>query len=115
MKVLQIGLGSMGKRRGRNVRTLGSKDFVVFNFSYHMGQCLPDWHPWEKIKDFYVSKRSTSAAREMVPFELTWVVDMMGLPKSVFAYRGRNHDMGVDIDDTYAITMNFKGFQGTFL
>ncbi|MDE2223440.1 MAG: Gfo/Idh/MocA family oxidoreductase [Candidatus Omnitrophica bacterium] len=87
----------------------------ICNFSYHMGQYLPDWHPWESIKSFYVSKRLTSAAREMVPFELTWMVDIMGMPRSVFAFKGRNHDMGVDIDDTYAITLNFKGFQGTLL
>jgi predicted dehydrogenase len=87
----------------------------ICNFSYHIGQYLPDWHPWESIKDFYVSKKITSAAREMVPFELTWMVDILGMPKSIFAFRGKNHDMGVDIDDTYAMTMKFKGFQGTLL
>ena len=93
----------------------GKKFGKICNFSYHMGQYLPDWHPWENIKDFYVSKRLTSAAREMVPFELTWMVDIMGMPKSVFAFKGKNHDMGVDIDDTYAITLDFGTFQGTFL
>ncbi len=93
----------------------GGKFGKICNFSYHMGQYLPDWHPWESIKDYYVSKRSTSGGREMVPYELTWIVDMMGMPKSIFGYKGGNHDMGVDIDDTYAIAMNFKGFQGTLL
>jgi predicted dehydrogenase len=87
----------------------------VCNFSYHIGQYLPDWHPWESIKDFYVSKKITSAVREMVPFELTWMVDIFGMPKNIFAFRGKTHDMGVDIEDTYTMTMNFKGFQGTFL
>ena len=35
----------------------------ICNFSYHIGQYLPDWHPWESIKDFYVSKRVTSRPR----------------------------------------------------
>ena len=87
----------------------------VCNFSYHMGQYLPDWHPWEHIKQFYVSNRQTSAAREMVPFELTWIVDVLGMPKGVFGYKGKVFDMGVDIDDTYAMSFDFKTFYGTLL
>ncbi len=87
----------------------------ICNFSYHLGQYLPDWHPWESIKDFYVSKRTTSAAREMVPFELTWLLDLMGMPTEIFAFKGKTHDMGVDIDDTYAISLKFKGFYGTMV
>lgn len=85
------------------------------NFSYHMGHFLPDWHPWEHISQYYVSKRQMSAGREMVPFELTWILDIMGMPKSVSAFRGKTHDMGVDIDDTYALTFDFKTFYGTLM
>lgn len=87
----------------------------VCNFSYHMGQYLPDWHPWEHIKDFYVSKRLTSAAREMVPFEMIWITDMVGMPKEVFAFKDRVMDLGVDIDDTYAYVVKFDGGVGTFM
>ena len=24
------------------------------NYIYHVGQYLPDWHPWENYKDFFV-------------------------------------------------------------
>ena len=40
-------------------------------FVYHSGQYLPDWHPWESYKDFYVSNPATGARREIVPFELS--------------------------------------------
>ena len=83
------------------------------NFIYVMGQYLPDWHPWESIKEFYVSKRETSASREMVPFELTWILDITGYPEEAFAFYGRTHDLGVDIDDTYNVNLKFKGFLGT--
>ena len=89
-------------------RLVESGDYgKVTNFSYMMGQYLPDWHPWEDIRDFYVSKRETSAAREMVPFEMTWVVDVVGWPTEVFAFRGQTMDMGIDIDDTYVMAMRF--------
>jgi predicted dehydrogenase len=85
------------------------------NFIYIMGQYLPDWHPWEDIKDFYVSKRETSASREMVPFELTWLLDVTGYPEETFAFYGKTHDLGVDIDDTYNVNLKFKGFLGTIV
>ena len=43
------------------------------HFSYHSGQYLPDWHPWEKVTDYYVGNKETGGCREIVPFELTWL------------------------------------------
>ena len=48
----------------------------VSNVIYHCGQYLPDWHPNEPVSQFYVSKKETGGAREIVPFELTWMVDL---------------------------------------
>ena len=48
----------------------------ILSINYQIGQYLPDWHPWENIKDFYVSKKKTGACREIVPFELTWIMDI---------------------------------------
>ncbi len=87
----------------------------ICNFIYHMGQYLPDWHPWESIRDFYVSKRETSACREMIPFELTWLTDIVGLPTEVFGFLGKTYDFGVDIDDTYAVSLKFKNSFGVLL
>lgn len=87
----------------------------VCNFMYHVGQYLPDWHPWEDIKDFYVSKRNTGACREIVPFEMTWMVDVFGFPAEVFAFYGKTINLGVDIDDTYSINLKYGPFIGNFL
>jgi len=47
-------------------------------FTHHVGQWLPDWHPWEDYRTFYVAKRETGAAREIVPFELNWLTQLFG-------------------------------------
>ncbi len=94
---------------------LGGKYGKICNFTYIMGQYLPDWHPWENIKDFYVGKKETSASREMVPFELTWLLDVTGNPEEVFSFYGSTHNMGVDIDDTYNVNFRFKDFLGTLI
>lgn len=80
---------------------------AVSNFSYHSGQYLPDWHPWENIRDYYVSHKITGAAREIVPFELTWITDTFGFPDAIRGFFGKTVDLGVDIDDTYSCQMRF--------
>ena len=85
----------------------------VCNFSYHCGQYLPDWHPWEKVTDYYVSNPLTGGAREIVPFELTWMVDAFGWPRQVQGTRLRTADVGAPIDDTYAALLHFDGFVGS--
>ena len=84
----------------------------VTNFSYHTGQYLPDWHPWEDVKDYYVSKKETGGCREIVPFELTWMVDIFGFPEDLCGYYGKTMDVGADIDDTYVISLKFKESYG---
>jgi predicted dehydrogenase len=87
----------------------------VTNFSYHTGQYLPDWHPWEDIRKFYVSKKETGGCRELVPFELTWIVDVIGFPEKISGYYGKTMDLGVDIDDTYAVVMKFRDSYGIMM
>jgi predicted dehydrogenase len=95
-------------------RILQSGEFGrITNFSYHSGQYLPDWHPWEKVSEYYVSNRETGGGREIVPFELTWIVDVIGYPKNITGFFGKTADVGADIDDTYVISMDFGMCLGT--
>lgn len=87
----------------------------VTNFSYHCGQYLPDWHPWEDVKEYYVSNPLTGGCREIVPFELTWLVDFFGYPTDSSAFFGKTMDVGADISDTYAIALQFSNCFGTLL
>ena len=84
----------------------------VTNFSYHSGQYLPDWHPWENVKDFYAGKKETGGCREIVPFELTWIVDVVGFPIELSGFYGKTTDIVADIDDTYVISVDFGGAYG---
>ena len=81
----------------------------VLNINYQTGQYLPDWHPWEKIEDFYVSKRETGAAREIVPFELTWLNDIFGDATPLACVRAKLTDLPADIDDIYHCLVRYEG------
>lgn len=91
--------------------TLGS----LSNILVHSGQYLPYWHSYESVSDFYVSQRSTGGARELVPFELTWIIDLFGAPLQVGAnYRKTINIPGAEtIDDTYNILLDYGNFLGS--
>jgi len=86
------------------------------NFTYHSGQYLPDWHPWESYKDFYVSKRETGACREIVPFELVWLMDIFGNVEKLSCFKDKLSDLEADIDDVYHVLLRFgNGMLGHIL
>jgi hypothetical protein len=47
----------------------------LVNISYHCGQYLPDWHPYEKVSDYYAAQ---SACEEIMAFELMWITKIFG-------------------------------------
>jgi predicted dehydrogenase len=81
----------------------------ISNFLYHSGQYLPDWHTYEDVSQFYVSKKETGGAREIVPFELTWITLLMGFPLRIVGFH-KNSIMikgAEEIDETYNILMDY--------
>jgi len=79
----------------------------VLNINYQTGQYLPDWHPWENIEEFYVSTRETGGAREIVPFELTWLNDIFGEAEALGCVKAKVTDMPADIDDIYHCLLRY--------
>ncbi len=87
----------------------------VTNFTYHSGQYLPDWHPWEGVNEFYVGNRATGGGREIVPFELTWIVDTIGWPTAAKGYFEKTIDFGAQIEDSYAFTLRYPDKVGAVI
>ncbi len=77
-------------------------------FTYHVGQWLPDWHPWEDYRTFYVGKRETGGCREIVPFELSWLTWLLGPVEAVAGMRGKLSTLDAPIDDAYQLLLKFR-------
>ena len=87
-------------------RELEGQDVLTVHHTY--GGWLPAWHPWESYDAFYAGRcRETCAAREMVPFELEWLVWIFGEVESVSATHGARGTWATDIDDTYVLDLAF--------
>lgn len=81
----------------------------VLAWQYQSGQYLPDWHPWESITDFYVSNPSTGGCREIVPFEMVWLVPLFGSIIDVDCRKAKLSEMPADIDDIYMLQTIHQG------
>jgi predicted dehydrogenase len=102
----------------RTIRTLlqSGRLGTLSNVMLHSGQYLPDWHTYEKVSDYYVSNPATGGAREIVPFELSWVVQLLGFPLRVAGNVRKTIDIeGAErIDDTYNGLLDYGAFLMTF-
>lgn len=78
-------------------------------FTHHSGQWLPDWHPWEDYRTFYVAKRATGACREIVPFELSWLTWLFGGVVRCVGMKAKLSTLDVDIDDAYQVLLEHQG------
>lgn len=85
---------------------------AISNIIFHSGQYLPDWHTYEKVSDYYVSNPATGGAREIVPFELTWLTHLLGFPKRVCGNVRKtvNIEGAEKIDDTYNFLLDYETF-----
>jgi predicted dehydrogenase len=82
----------------------------VTNVTYHSGQYLPDWHTYENVSEYYVSQKETGGAREIVPFELTWITKLFGFPKTVVGSYLKTIDIegAEEIEDTYNAILHYE-------
>lgn len=77
-------------------------------YHYHVGQYLPEWHPWESYKDFFVDEKRTNACRELLAIELPWLVDTFGDIISIQVTHKKVSKLELDYDDTYQIILEHE-------
>jgi len=78
------------------------------HYIYHIGQYLPDWHPWETYRNFFVGDKRTNGCREIMAIEMPWLSDTFGEIESVEATHDKMSDLEVDYDDNYVINIKHK-------
>lgn len=72
-------------------------------YIYHAGQYLPDWHPWENFKDFFVGDKRTNGCREFMAIEFPWLIDTFGSIKWFYSTKTNNSTLDIDFPDTFQI------------
>lgn len=89
----------------------------ILTFQYHLGQYLPDWHPWEDYRQVYFAQKETGACREMFGFELIWLTHLLqSSVKDVAGFTDKVSELEMSADDVYAAALRFEnGVMGTMM
>ena len=96
-------------RKEINYITSKISDFnKTTNYIYHIGNYLPDWHPWESYKNFFVGNKKTNGCREILTIELPWIVNTFGEIKQVHVSKNKITDLEVDYPDSFFVNVIHK-------
>ncbi len=100
------------------IRYIRSKvsDDKKWNYSYHIGQYLPDWHPWESYKDFFLGDKRTNGCREIMAIELPWITGTFGEIDTVNVLSDKLTGLNIDYKDNFIIQIQHKnGNKGSLI
>lgn len=85
------------------------------NYIYHVGQYLPDWHPWESYNNYFIGNPKTNGCREIMAIDLPWIVTAFGAIKDVKVMKSKNTKLNIQYNDNYLIMLEHEnGTKGVF-
>lgn len=85
------------------------------NYIYHVGQYLPDWHPWESYNSYFIGNPRTNGCREIMAIDLPWVVTAFGAIKEVKVIKSKNTELNISYNDNYLTMLEHEsGAKGVF-
>ncbi len=80
----------------------------MLNYTYHIGQYLPDWHPWESYRNFFVADKRTNGCREILAIELPWLTVTFGEIKDIVVRKSKNSGLNIDYNDNYLLMIEHQ-------
>ena len=80
----------------------------VLNYNYHIGQYLPDWHPWESYNNYFIGNPRTNGCREIMAIDMPWLVTAFGAITNVQVLKGKNTTLNVNYNDNYLMLIEHE-------
>ncbi|MDD4566014.1 MAG: Gfo/Idh/MocA family oxidoreductase [Eubacteriales bacterium] len=85
-------------------------------YTYHVGQYLPDWHPWESYKNFFLGDKRSNGCREILAIDLPWIIKTFGKVTEIKTAKSKITDLNIDYPDSFIITfVHENGHMGVFI
>lgn len=78
------------------------------SYIYHIGQYLPDWHPWESYKNFFVGNKKTNGCREIFGIEMPWIIETFGKVTDVYTTSDKLTALDIDFPDRFFVTLTHE-------
>ena len=107
-RVLFLSSPFLYREENRYIRSSVRSD-QFWNYIYHIGQYLPDWHPWENYKDFFVNNQRTNGCREILSIELPWLERSFGKILDAKAVSDKMTGLNIPYHDNFMIQLKHEG------
>lgn len=85
-------------------------------YSYHVGQYLPDWHPWENYTNFFVADKRTNGCREIMAIDFPWIIEAFGKIVDITVKKNKISNLEISYFDNYLILLEHEnGSKGSVI
>ncbi len=95
----------------RRIRTLLDQRAIgrIASAELEIGEYLPGWHPYEDYRQMYASRRDLGGGVVLSQIhELDYLYWFWGVPSRVFAMGGQLGALGIDVEDTASVLMEYE-------
>lgn len=89
----------------KKIMSLVQNSRGMLNYTYHIGQYLPDWHPWESYKNFFVEDKRSNGCREIFAIELPWLTEAFGSIIDIKVTKNKISKLEIDYCDNYLVML----------
>jgi predicted dehydrogenase len=97
----------------KKIKSLTKEADCMLDYTYHIGQYLPDWHPWENYKNYFVGDRKSNGCREVFAIELPWLTEVFGEITNIKVVKSKMSNLEIDYNDNYLVLLEHSsGFKG---
>ena len=107
-KILFLSSTQLYRMEIKYINSKVNKSDKITNYIYHTGNYLPDWHPWESYKNFFVGNKKTNGCREILAIELPWIINVFGDISKIHATKNKITDLEIDYPDSFFVTITHK-------
>ena len=80
---------------------------TLLSYQFFMATYMPGWHA-EEGQEYYARHRNTAPAREMIPFELSWLQPIFGAATDVAGNYEKFGNLDGKIEDTWTMAMRLQ-------
>lgn len=87
----------IGQSQGKKV------DYII-----HTGQYLPDWHPWESYKEYFVGNVRTNGCREIMAIDLPWILAAFGKVADIHVRKSEDSHLELGYEDNYLLSLQHE-------
>ena len=102
-RVLFLSSTFLYRKEMQYIKEVVQKNVFQGLYRYHVGQYLPEWHPWENYKNFFVNRKDSNGCRELFAIELPWLIDVFGEIQTIHSIHKRVSNLEIDYDDSYQV------------